>query len=221
VLPQYDEAMRRFVSVKMNGTVVPLVGPVTPDRAFAYMRNLMKESGQIITDDRFVPLPFMSFYRMQHTPNQSRFSRADVRKTHYSDDDNITGVARRPFPYDIPYQIDVWCRFEDDFNYIIEALDRKWYGLPHAYVDVDHGDVWGVHSIAVTWDGAQDTSDLESDDGDRILRYTLSCTAEGFMTFRPKKVKTVRDIQIRVSTNATPHTKPESFDDSLIFEHKD
>lgn len=224
MLPQYDAAMREFLTVKMSGAVVPLVGPVTPDRAFAYMKNLInkdKADGQKITDDRFVPLPFMSFYRMRHTPNQSRFSRADVRKTHYSDNDDITGVARRPFPYDIPYQVDVWCRFEDDFNYIIEALDRKWDGLPNAFVDIDHGDVWGCWPICVSWDDAQDTSDLESDDKDRMLRYTLTCTAEGFLTFRPKKVKTVRDLQIRLSTAAQPLTKPESFDDSLLFEHKE
>lgn len=216
--------MREFFTVRMSGKQVPLVGPVTPDKAFASMKDLLNKEGgegQKVTDERFVPLPFMSFYRMPHTPNLERFNRADVRKTHYSDDDNVTGVARRPFPYDITYQVDVWCRFEDDFNYIIEALDRKWDGLPMAFVEVDHGDVWGWWSIAVSWDSSTDNSVLESDDGNRMLRYTLTCTAEGFLTFRPKKVKTVRAIQLRVSTAAKPHTKPESFDDSLIYEHKE
>jgi hypothetical protein len=216
MLPAYDKVLKEFFSLKLNGKPVPIVGPVNPLRAFASMRTLMEKQGQKITDDRFVPLPFISIYRMPPSQNLNRFRRADLRKLRYSDDMNIVEQSRMPFPYDIPYQIDIWCRYEDDLVTLIEGCMRKWRG-PVTYVDVDHGNPHGKYKVGVFFEGAMDNSELESDDRDRDLRYTINLNVEGFLSFPSRRVKTVRHEKIVAGFNE----EPDAASDVLLAEHKE
>jgi len=223
MLPAYDKAMTEFFQLKLNGDFVPLIGPVNPQRAFAKMQDVLKKSGQVITsagiDDRNIPLPFMSFYRMAPVQNQSRFRRADLRYLDYTPDGNNILQSRMPHPYDILYQIDIWCEFQDDMNVLIESILRKWKD-PLVHINVDHGQPFGDYKIAVFYEGGQDNSVVESMDAERILRYTLTVKVEGFLSFPARKVKTVRKEQI-YATVADSYEETTIADETLLNEYSE
>ena len=224
MIASYDKAIKEFFSLKLKGKPVPVVGPVNPMRAFAMMNQLMTKVGQIdpsvSNTDRFVPLPFMSFYRLPPVQNLERFRRSDLRKMQYDDDGNSVLQSRMPFPYDIEYQLDIWCEYEDDLVTLTESLLRKYKG-PMTYISIDHGPPHGEYNIATFFQQGMDASELESDAEDRLLRYTLTIKVEGFLSFPAKKVKTVRKEQIYASVTTTLDPQPEDFEETLLNEYKE
>jgi hypothetical protein len=193
-------------------------------RAFAMMSQLVTKEGQINPQvnntDRFVPLPFISIYRLPPVQSLDRFRRADLRHMQYDDDGNSILQSRMPFPYDIEYQLDIWCEYEDDLVTLTESLLRKYKG-PMTYISIDHGPPHGEYNIATFFENGMDTSELESDAEDRILRYTLTIKVEGFLSFPARKVKTVRKEQIYVSVAENPNTQPTVYEEVLINEYKE
>jgi hypothetical protein len=224
MIASYDAAIKEFFSLKLKGKPVPIVGPVNPMRAFAMMSQLVTKEGQINPQvnntDRFVPLPFISIYRLPPVQSLDRFRRADLRHMQYDDDGNSILQSRMPFPYDIEYQLDIWCEYEDDLVTLTESLLRKYKG-PMTYISIDHGPPHGEYNIATFFENGMDTSELESDAEDRILRYTLTIKVEGFLSFPARKVKTVRKEQIYVSVAENPNTQPTVYEEVLINEYKE
>lgn len=201
ILRSYDLAFKDFLTVKLKDKVVPIVGPVTPLRAHARVRDLLKDDPRVKQDDKFVPLPFISFKSMEPVENLERFRRAPIRKISYAPDGNSCTVGDPPYPYDIPFQIEIWTEYADDAKYLVEAILRKWKNLPIKGIGVDHGPPWGVFNVYANRPEVIDNSDLESDDADREMRYTLTTTLQGFISDPAKDVKTVRKTQVVASLN--------------------
>ncbi len=215
----YDTAMKEFLQVKLKGKDVPLVGPVPPHRARARMQDLLKEDPRAKKDDKFVPLPFISFTRMKPVYAQERFSRADLRKLDYTKGGNRTLMARRPMPYDLSYQVDIWCEFEDDMTTLTEAYLRRWRG-PIRNIEVWHGEPFGNYKIAASITDINDNSQLESDDEDRLLRTMITITLEGFLSFPATEVPTVRRIEGVAQVPHAPNTDPNTYEE-LLFTYTD
>lgn len=221
VLRSYDEAFKDFVKVKLNGKDVPIVGPVGPLRAFARVRDLLKDDPRVVKDDKFIPLPFISFNTMTPTENMSRFRRGVLRKITYSPDANVCTEGDPPSPYDIPVQIEIWAEFADDARYIVEAFLRKWRNQPMKAIEVDHGPVWGVFNVYAHKPDIIDNSDLESEEADRLMRFTLTTTVEGFISDPTRDIKTVRQERVIASVARDPLTKPDVTVEQLIYTHSE
>jgi hypothetical protein len=205
----YDTAMKEFCTRKMpGGSEVPVVGPVSPLRAFAAMNLLLKDDPRVKKDPRFIPLPFISFDRLNPILAQERYNTAEFRKLRYSDDMNSTLNATRQMPYDIPYAIEIWAEKEDDAVYLLEGFIRRWR-RPLASIKVWHGEPFGDWNIYMAPPMIVDNSIKSPDKGDREIRYTLTVTLEGFMTFPAYKVPTVRGIGINYEASNKPLSDPD------------
>lgn len=213
----YDEAVAKFVTRKMGDEFVPLVGPISPLRAFGAFNEILKNNKvpDAIKNDRFVPLPFMSFDRLDPIYDQSRFSRADVRKLAYSPDGNKSATGRRPNPFNIPYQVEIWAEKESDGLFLWEAMLRRWRG-PKASIVVNHGTPWGDWKVWMDVPRMRDTSVKESEKKDREIRYTVDLVVEGFLSFPVDWVPTVRRVSVHEQQAPHPNTEPTVVDDMIV-----
>lgn len=212
----YDEAIKEFLTRKMpNGATVPIVGPVPPQKAFASMRELLKDDPRVKKDPRFIPLPIISFNRLSPEFAQYRYQGANLRALSYSDDANKTTVAERPMPWDIPYTVEIWAEKEDDGLFLLEAYQRQWR-RPYAYIDVWHGEPFGNYRIGIAAPSVEDNSLIETDGADREIRFTLSFTVEAFMTFPAKWIPTVRQVVYEEDVSNRPLSQPDDIDQHII-----
>lgn len=221
ILRSYDLAFKDFLTIKFKDKVVPVVGPVTPLRAYARVRDLLKDDPRVEADDKYIPLPYISFRSLEPVENLERFRRAPIRKITYAHDGNSCTVGDAPYPYDIQFQVEVWTEFADDARYIVEAIIRKWKSQPLKAIEVDHGPPWGVFNVYAHRPDIIDNSDVESDDADREMRFTLTTTVEGFISDPAKDVKTVRETRIYANVSNNPLTKPDSTVEELIDVHRE
>lgn len=210
----YDEAVKEFLKVKLKGSPVPIVGPVNPSRAFARVRDIHKDDPRVISDDKYTPLPFISFMRMDALFAQERFHRANLRKIKYNENANSVLGARRPMPYDLPYQVDIWAEYEDDLILLTESYLRRWRG-PMKFLDVWHGEPYGDYKIGMPTPEVRDLSELESDDQNRMLRMALSFTLQGCLSFPAEEVPTVREILTQVAIANNPNTVADDYVETI------
>lgn len=214
MIRSYDEAMKEFLTISMvtrsrRKLQVPIVGPVPPHRAFARMRDLISDDPRAIKDDKFIPLPFISFSR--HTPEYAndRDQRARLRNLGYKDGGNIVYAADRFTPWDIPYQVDIWTEYVDDAVFIVEGYMRRWRDPIHR-IEVWHGEPYGFTKVGIHKPDLVDNSDLEPEDTDRLTRFSLTMVVEGYLTFPADEVKSVRRVDIVGQLNSTPNSDPDA-----------
>jgi hypothetical protein len=206
----------------MQGKEVPIVGPLPPQRAWARVEEFIRgEDGREREDPTFTPVPILSLIRFPEKFNGERYRGADVtRSLVYSDDLNSTTVGKSPMPYDLPYQLDIFCYHVDDLNFLREAFLRKWRTQVRS-IQVDHGPPLNVFKVYAFLEKAQDNSILESEDNERLLRFTYTFTVQGFLAFPAELVKTVRDTRLTGVLTAEDLAKTDPEDEILLHTHSE
>lgn len=206
----------------------------TPDRAFAEARNLLRKDANGGLDPtgtgmsplspiRTIPLPFISIHRATGVMDQQRWNRVPVTDlgTAIVDQGNSQFGTERfiadwPIPYNFPYQIDVWTRNRTTRNYIEQWMAQQ-FDPYEFFLHTDFTTVhpaWGDKIIPINYESFDDLSDYEpGEPADRVIRYSLSVTAKGWL-FRPVTVvKTVLTFKFDIYDGIPPSdTYLESFD---------
>ncbi len=177
-LREVDEGLKKvlegLVYLDKNGNNVPVkVIYATPEKAFA--------------EDSRQSLPIVSFFRVSVMPNPSRFN-AFIRPFYgvparrEDSDWDITKFT----PVDIQYQIDVWCKYYSDVSYLQTQL-AHWF----AYGGKIN---CGGLVFPVFLEDLSDTSELESDSEDRILRFIATLRVESWLSAEERTEKHIEDI---------------------------
>jgi hypothetical protein len=209
----FDSAVRdwlRTAPLNKGGKMVPIVF-AGPDGAFAAMEELLEESlGEDLAEKaRNIPLPFMSIQRGGIQFDPERFHGASTMISGfllgYSPDAKKSFRMKWPKPYDWSYKVEVWTKnrmtrniFEgwmlqqfESFELLLEAnFDRG----------SDNTDLIGRKLIPFENQGIVDNSDLEPEDGERILRYTLEMLCKGWIHGDITEVGTVLEIYSDIYT---------------------
>ena len=95
-----------------------------------------------------------------------------------------------PLPYSFPYQIDIFTKTRQDWRMLTSCFATRFPDLDTTYLCVDIPG-YGEKLIRLTLEGIDDTSELETDEEDRVLRATISVTLHGWIFRVPKIKKTV------------------------------
>lgn len=171
----------------------------TPDTAFAKMADILIRKGMVpeptnpseLSDIQYafqiVPLPLCSIYRQSADINLFRSNvLGTFRRYTY---DAVTGkynVHRYPGTFQLPYQVDFWMakKYTEAWLYewLLEQMGRPGAAPNEAFIEVDHGEAWGVQLQALKLNSLVDTTQIEEVENDRrYLRFTADFSLNGLL----------------------------------------
>lgn len=187
IIRLYDAALANWFrdpvfGMKVNGQLVPSVEG-TSERAFSQIIDLLGlelTPEQLRSDSSLIPLPFMSYNHldMQHDMSRHQTNRFRKIKTLRGRTDWIQ--ARYPVPYNILYQVDIWCRYDNDANAILQQMMLR--VDPIFYFDIDFREPFGRQIIGLHYfSGPNNTSELDPAGEQRWVRYTMTYRMEAWM----------------------------------------
>ena len=200
----YDVAIRDWIrdTVQVDGRAIRTIQS-TPMRAFGDMAEMLKKENPDEWQRHPLdakawakfPLPFAIFDRTSTKWRQEwGNTKMPLRNLMFlnEDDKRRTAHARPPRPMDYEYQIDVFAMFEKHMRWIMQKLEEEFFPLAYYRIKTPFsGD--STHAMAMKYGGWTDNSDLEpGNEGDRLLRQTLTLTVEGWQWFDLKKAPTVQ-----------------------------
>jgi hypothetical protein len=211
VLRLYDSGVINWlrdpkVGIHVKQRPVPVIF-ATPERAFSEMADLLGKSQipdwpeldkamikltpeQLRDDPSLVPTPFVSVKRGSPAFRMDRSSTIAWRKVfttqvgtvYFDSKQNYVIRSKHPRPYDLPYQLDIWCRYREDLNSIMSQLMR--WGNPWFAIWADLKVPWGKQLFDVKMGTFTDNSELEGLEGgtgQSWKRATLDVTLEGYL----------------------------------------
>jgi hypothetical protein len=201
--------------LRWRGQGVPVIVS-TPSRAFADMRTLLEiqrgSDGTAQLRGQNIPLPFASLHEGIEEYDGSRDNAGQIRGM-YVDQELRRGVnVDWPTPVNLPFQLDIWCETQKQAR-TLRDLIRDYFKFQVAYLTVDFsspqwaedGDeiplnvsLLGKRRVALKLTGWTDTSNLESDSGDKTVRSTLSMVMAAWMARGFTEVPLVREIRTDV-----------------------
>lgn len=222
-LRMYDDAIYKWVAscrlpqdmtdtLNRDGIMIDPIKPIsivfaTPRRGYGEIANLVNRNHpeQVRERDKIVrPIdPACSITRRGIQKDFTRWSMAHFRHAGFV-------TPEKKDIYQIPYPVPVNIAYQLDFTAInrsvlntIETWLLLQFDDDKFFVTVDPGIVLESvyitpYAIPVVANMIEDNSDLESTDGDRILRLTLDLTVQGWL-FRPaRRMKTVLDVKLDI-----------------------
>jgi len=135
-------------------------------------------------------LPIMSVtlqgieYSMERTTNKFKSI-----ITGNPDNSSIIQRYLNPAPYDIQYQLSIWCLYLTDVDQILESILP--YFQPHAFIRLPIEELDSSYDLKVIFNSLAPDMDMEWDDENfRILRYTLDFTVQSYL-FKPVETSSV------------------------------
>lgn len=143
--------------------------------------------------DQTVRLPAMVVTQLNWVRSDERYNPAKHRKLRWSEDLNLVSQAQHPLAYDIGYQLDIWAKFRDDANILLDLTLQK-FPRKFAYLKVDLGDAWGVKRIPFLCKNVIDNTNLNYEGGDREVRFTVDFEMEAWMPLPIVDMRTVRKV---------------------------
>ena len=202
-LRQYDQGLKDWVQngvpVKQDGKPPPVIFS-TPHRAFAAMQHLLKgELGSRVNDLKNIPLPFISITRtrIMYDPERFHGPNTEFRKLATSADLGSVYKSQFPLPYDVTYDVNVWAKNRETLNaYQLWSMLQFKNGF-ETFVSIRLDEVWAswrTKSIPFETEGITDNSDLEPQEGHRVLRFTQQLTAKAWLLCEVEEVKAVHEI---------------------------
>jgi hypothetical protein len=218
VLRMYDELVGGWLktfelydAAKKEKYPVNNVVHGTPERLFAV--NPVENVGSAVTR---VTLPAISYRRTGIT---RRFDRGavlrDGQQRLYHTDSKFKNYIEIKSTYhmlDLDFQIDLWTKYISEMQMLIEQVLLPF--APHAYFKLNIPDILFSEVILVRLSSITDTSQLETGDGDRLIRSTATIQLEGYLPVNVSKIaRTIKAVQndyVQVeyentdSTNSTP-----------------
>lgn len=199
----------------------------TPDRAFARMREILKEElgEKNAIDVRLVPFPFASVTRGDWSFDYARFhgdyntfvaaphvAPAGVSVEGTEGDDAGEGYWQTEFPkpVNLEFQVDLWSRERSPLN-----IFQQWIQFSGetdiGYLRVDFSSLWpewGEKLVAYTQEGGSDVSELEPEEGERILRATVPLTVHGWLLPDMRVTRSVRKLGVEWGNQESPAPPP-------------
>lgn len=189
--------LRDGLPVKEDGKPIPVV-VATPDRAFAAMQHLLYgERAAPVKDIKNIPLPFVSISPGAIQFDQLRWQGRVRLILGRNADSSATYTMQWPLPFNISYKIEFWSKNVETMN----AL-KLWSSIQfdqgiEAFVHFDLSSIWPTWKaklIPLLHEGFQDLSDLEPDEGQRVVRGSLSVTAKAWISTGYESVKNILKV---------------------------
>lgn len=167
--------------------------------------------------------PFFSILVQPFSFDPSRFSTHTFRGT---TKDRATGNAtkmRHPRPVQADVQVDLWaggnggwvkaqtCSAQIELQFIAESVylpinwDNPKLYKPPARDVLAHAAFYGATRFRLINNGWQDTSDLESGEGAKMIRWTWAGRIEGFLPYRPEEARLVQSIELDICDSTDPN----------------
>ena len=219
----YDLAVMRFVSVELDGVVIPKVF-APPSRVFARLAEhlqLGRPEDPSSWDYTRMPTPVISvsagdiaFSTERYKGRQSVWGRVEP-------GDKFVSGGRFPLAYDLSYQVDFWyknraqrdfvthlflSRFSPDIgvlevDYKSEVLEYADRGVVAAEKSVAE---WGRSFDYVLLEGWENTSELQPDEGSDVrFRNTASLLVHGWLFDPPERVGVVEHFEVKTQTSSS------------------
>jgi hypothetical protein len=190
--------------ITVNQKPIPVI-LATPERAFSEMADLINKGWSSVypdmgleltanqisaeslrSDASLVPLPFISVarmdmvYRPEHrNTNSWRKVTTSQQPPIYLGDHDAVLASEYPRPYNIFYQVDIWARYRQDANNIVQQI-LQW-GNPELSLWIDFKVPWGKQLFDIFITEVVDNSDLEAGDAQSWKRHTVRMYYEAYM----------------------------------------
>lgn len=196
----YDLAVREWVLRLGPLLNVPTFNVIfaTPDRAFATLTHLLnKRYGERAEKIKTPPFPIASISRLSHRFDRSRFlpNSRRIRGQRYTTDRRVAYDALFPLPWDMPYQIDFWAKTREVMNVFSMWLQGESTPQGALCVDLKNVDAaWGQKIVLFDVEEITDTSQLEPEEENRSLRFTVTLTLHGWLLLPLVPNKTVFSV---------------------------
>ena len=222
----YDKSMVDWIRrVRFEGYPVLCVF-ATPDRAFGAAMKQVKNRGVgkrditrmadpigeierqskevAQTEPQVVPLPFISLGRISEAYDPKRFIRCffnnvigyTVSGPSGPSGPTMTWSVKRPLPWNLTYQVDVWGR---DLLHVDDIKNQILLNLQLGegfYLQVQHPYPSLLKLVWTTLNNVTDTSTLESLTKNRVLRKTLTFTVHGWLCYPPVFLEEVQTMDL-------------------------
>jgi len=139
-------------------------------------------------DDEMLPIMSVTLqgieYSMERTTNK-------FKSIITGEPDNSNTIQRylNPAPYDVQFQLSIWCLYLTDVDQILESILP--YFQPHAFIRLPIEELDSTYDLKVIFNSLAPDMDMEWDDENfRILRYTLDFTVQSYL-FKPVETTSV------------------------------
>lgn len=173
----------------------------SPERAFAQVaKQLARQRGiDKVTDQdiKNVPLPIVSINRLPPKFDPKRYQHCTLKNLYYCAERQEWYKTKRPNPYDIQYQIDLWARnigtMDDLMNQILSWFDSNYF-----YLKVEHPFPFGDRIVFTQLNDVADSSKLEDEKDQRAIRRTISMTVSGWLCFPAESHSIVEKVVTEV-----------------------
>jgi hypothetical protein len=185
----YDRAMMDIVlqgspnsdKLTVDGKDVPGVF-ATPERA---QLGLLRQMGLLDAHGRpkdKVPYPYFSLARIYQQMDLSRRNTGEARVVRYADDLLSVAQSRFPQPMDYVYQLDFWSRYRAEAN-------EAWFWIKLNFptdgeikvMEIDLHEPYGKQRHHLFLTELNDTTQLETDEKERVTRITATFTLKGWL----------------------------------------
>lgn len=195
----YDQAMLTWMQTNLASLLPGRTTQIlisTPRKAFAEVTS------GVLVNERTLTTPRIALQRLYTNNAPKRFNASRLRALGWSNDSSNEKrsllSSKFPAPIDIHYQVDLWSRFYKEIN-LWERQLLESFASQYIYLRIRPNDMFGWKSYIVFLDGQiSNNSDLEPEEGERIIRKTLMLRAECWIfpdVFVPnyvvKRVKTI------------------------------
>jgi hypothetical protein len=124
---------------------------------------------------------------------------------------NRTATAKAPFPMPITigYQVDIWSKTQQDTRFLREGVLTRFEVSPISTWVTVNLPFYGEKLVFIDLVHDVDNSDLESGEGERELRHTITLDMHGWIFKEPEVVKTIMNKHI-VAIDANPTEEEEA-----------
>lgn len=154
----------------------------TPERAFADVIRPRVE-GQ-------VDIPLISFAFTGSTFDQKRFLPSNIVWEKLKVGDKWR-VSPKPLPWNLSYNITVWAKFHQTLDIVAYTLLSRFTPSSYLYVE--------GRPALIRFGGHNDSSTLESNDDDRILRQDFQIEVEAWMPLPYQETNSVDEVGIVIT----------------------
>lgn len=171
----YDDAVRNWArSFTVNGSPVETTF-ATPDRPWGRFKDEDEFRSTLMKSNLIVSITRLDL--MYDPRHRIDFPWGPVWQ---SEDGSAAVLARYPRPYTFQYQLDLRARRRTDANLWLQWL--LFTCNPYHVFEIDFGKPWGLKKLhGILQNQYRDTTDLESGEKERWIRYTATVEIIGFM----------------------------------------
>lgn len=206
----YDLAITNYFSEvpANNGEFIPVVF-ARPDRAFASFKSTLPGLPEYSNPEdelKNIPLPFISVWRLDPVYDSTRENTVDRKRIRINGEMVMTREDKSKclqttnfLPYNITYQIELWCRDIFASNTFTDFIRWKFPRGGTDYLSIDFGEPFGVKRIPTFERSLVNNSDIEPGEEIGLRRLTFDIEVQGYFLGQGKEKSTVWGIQTEIA----------------------